>query len=914
VTDVERPLPACSCCAEPAPPTPEPVDNPAGAAVLRYRAGTAATFLAAMQRDAARTDALRPLRSRTLDDPTVGLLDAWACTLDVLTFYTERIATEGYLRTATETGSLVELARAVGYERGPGRASATWLVVTLEDVPGAPPLVPLPVGLQVASVPGPGEVPVTFETTEAVDARPEWNAMPAATSVPQQVGVGSTGVHLAGVATNLRVGDWLLVVGRDDSVTAGTWALRSVRTVTALPALGSTAVTWEGPLAAPLPDPADVRVYALRQRAAVFGATAPDWRTLPDEVRDRFRTRPGGPVLQRQRATKAVVADKELAAAAVVEGPDDWPGFTVVPSGAPANTVDLDAAYPRVAAGGWLVLQKPAVGSQAAVTGLYRITAAREGSRADFAVSSRTTRVTLSGPDVAGAFGAAVRTTVVLADSERLQLASTPRTDPVHGREIDLAGPVTVVPTGRHVAVSGTAPALRVAEAVHTLALTRASGSTAPLHPGETLTVTAPPTTAGTTATWPVTRADGDTGTVLATATQLLPVTPAAGAPVLTEIAEVAAGIDPTAPTTSRLCLAADLAHCYDRASVRIAANVAPATHGSTQVEVLGSGDARTAFQRFRLRQAPLTYLEAGSTLEVRVDGLLWREVPSLLGAGPGDRVYTVRIADDGAVTVHFGDGVTGARPPTGVENVTATYRVGTGLSGRLPAGRLTLAMTRPLGLRSVTNPLPTGLAADPDAPELLRANAARIARAVDRVVSLTDYEDFARGTPGFAKARASWAWEDEQRVVHLTVAGEDGQPVDEPSRAALQAAVLAAGIPRQRAVVHVADTDTFDAELRVVPDPALVAGDVQEGVRAAVLAAFGFDARELGQAVAASEIVAVAHGVPGVVAVTLVRLTATPTAATPTPSAGPPPAGLLPRTSTALLLVNRAGLTVEPA
>ena len=46
--------------------------------------------------------------------------------LDVLTFYQERIANEGYLRTATERRSMLELARAIGYELSPGVAASTY--------------------------------------------------------------------------------------------------------------------------------------------------------------------------------------------------------------------------------------------------------------------------------------------------------------------------------------------------------------------------------------------------------------------------------------------------------------------------------------------------------------------------------------------------------------------------------------------------------------------------------------------------------------------------------------------------------------------------------------------------------------------------------------------------------------------
>jgi hypothetical protein len=48
------------------------------------------------------------LTTRDPSDPAMALLDAWATVADVLAFYQERIANEGYLRTATERRSILE--------------------------------------------------------------------------------------------------------------------------------------------------------------------------------------------------------------------------------------------------------------------------------------------------------------------------------------------------------------------------------------------------------------------------------------------------------------------------------------------------------------------------------------------------------------------------------------------------------------------------------------------------------------------------------------------------------------------------------------------------------------------------------------------------------------------------------------
>src|SRR5207253_10599578 len=136
---------------------------------------------------------LAQLRIRDDDDFTIGLIDAFACAADVLTFYQERLANESYLRTATERVSLQEMGKLIGYRLRPGVAAETWLAFALDAPPvppanlapepgnfvtGIPASLTLDTGLKVQSVPGPGETPQTFETVEPLaDARPAWNAM-----------------------------------------------------------------------------------------------------------------------------------------------------------------------------------------------------------------------------------------------------------------------------------------------------------------------------------------------------------------------------------------------------------------------------------------------------------------------------------------------------------------------------------------------------------------------------------------------------------------------------------------------------------------------------------------------------------------------------------------------------------------
>jgi hypothetical protein len=278
VTDTrspDLPLDSCGSCEGVDAVTPLPTDNPPGADRLRYRVGTAATFLESMRARVSRD--LPSLRSRRTDDATIALMDAWACALDVLTFYDERIITEAFLRTATEALSVTELARTVGYERAPGRAAATWLQFALEDGVGAPTEVPVPTGTKVASLPGPGQLPQTFETTEDMTARPEWSAITATGATSPVAGFPFGRLYVAGAATTIRPGESLLFRG-----TAGAFRLHTVQHVTPLPS-GVTEVVW----GVAVPVEYD-EVHVLHVRAAVFGAAAPDWKALPDSIRNHY--------------------------------------------------------------------------------------------------------------------------------------------------------------------------------------------------------------------------------------------------------------------------------------------------------------------------------------------------------------------------------------------------------------------------------------------------------------------------------------------------------------------------------------------------------------------------------------------------------------------------------------------------
>lgn len=326
----------------------------------------------------------------------------------------------------------------------------------------------------------------------------------------------------------------------------------------------------------------------------------------------------------------------------------------------------------------------------------------------------------------------------------------------------------------------------------------------------------------------------------------------------------------------SRLTFNENLQYTYKRSSVVIYANVALAGHGETVTETLGSGAARQAHQQFNLRQTPLTYVGAANetgaeaALEVRVNDIRWQETSSLYNAGANDRCYVLRVGEDGAAAIQFGDGRHGARLPSGQENLRAIYRKGIGAAGNLKAGQLSQLLTRPLGLKAVSNPRPAEGGVDADSADHARRNMPLGVRTLGRVVSVQDYEDYVRAYTGIAKAKAGVLNTRAGRTVFISVAGDNGIAPAEATITKLRNALKQNGDPLVYCEIKAYSEATFHLALRIKRAPDYNAKKLLTAVEAALRNAFCFDARDFGQIVSRSEIIAVAQQVDGVLGVDL--------------------------------------------
>ncbi|OGB24086.1 MAG: putative baseplate assembly protein [Burkholderiales bacterium RIFCSPLOWO2_02_FULL_57_36] len=942
---------SCGCCEGTRASTPVSEYNRPGLDALHYRVGTHGSFFDSMKArlagmtvevtsvDGKAHETLRPLTgltTRDTSDPAIALLDAWATVGDVLTFYQERIANEGFLRTATERRSVLELARLVGYKLRPGVAASVYLTYTLDDKQIEP--AELPIGSSAQSVPGPDELPQTFETAEKLIARSAWNNLQVRRKKPQHITLDNAlsieRIYAVGANVNLDKGEPLLMTfsaAGDPSV------LRTVakaegqfsddRTeiqlqpvpipvVAVAPALAGLVRDIE-PLVTEQSNGATKRAQARTKEiltSAYLGLyTNPlEW---PGEIMVSADGQIEGPVLELigrfARDVREILNDLEIPAGPVVTDPSKFikellkprqqqvagsarlarslgksfergsdahaqllvnfapqlkesyyaawsranvndavpalhglyalrlnaPLFGAGVSKQPTyndrnqlkpqsdwlewelesderrDAVFLDQAYESILPVSYIVLQTK--GFDEVQRSVHRVAFAETVQRTAYGISAKTTQLILDSDWWAGDKDtmATLRGTLVHGESEALALAEEPVDIDVQGQEVELADLHQELASGRWLIFSGE-------------------------------------------------RAD-------------IPGVAGINASELLMISGLKHGYDPNLPgdkTHTTLLLATSTAYAYKRSTLTIHGNVARATHGETRIETLGSGNGG-ALQTFVLKQPPLTFTAAPtpagaqSTLKLYIDDVEWHETDTLAGAAPKHRSFITRTGDDDKTAVAFGNGREGARVPSGIENVKASYRQGIGKGGNVRAEQISLLLSRPLGVQSVINPLRASGGADREDLDQARDNAPLALMALDRLVSVQDYADFARTFAGIGKAAARRLSDGRRQLVHLTIAGADDMPIDTTSDLYrnLLAALRQFGDAALPVQVDLRELLLLALSARIALAPDHQWEPVALRVRQSLLDHFGFRRRALGQPALLCEVISLIQNTEGV-------------------------------------------------
>jgi hypothetical protein len=1005
---------SCGCCACLAGAgIPAGTYNRPGLSSIRYRTGTHSTFFDAMIRrltvpveleQSARAYSLHALTTREHDDPAIALLDAWATTADVLTFYQERIANESYLRTATERRSLLELGRLVGYTLKQGVSASAYLAYTIDD--GVTTIIPA--GSKSQSIPGTNEQAQTFETSEDIEARGSWNTLRPRMRRPQRINVdvledrtNDKGEMVPTLIDNVLEIDSVWIDGtntlfekRDPLLfvfAAENKALKD-RTVYAVRRVLKTVTDTELDRTEIVLEP--VRPYYINlYRQALVAAKAQDVGVPPvlsvagSGALSAVARKPRKSAKERAAVTAGLSVGESVDGRAatigqllreILLGTSRTVLITRFTSVSEVDGVltrdDVDVTRTPPAPADVSALFGPLTAARAqAPRGEFQFARSLDGTlgpRSDARLRLLAAFHPELGPSLytalanagvgnkpyrqlrglfvlrrhASVFGYNAPDSLFRPSIDQLQ---QPSPDPVEEKEtiLYLDTPDEKITAGSYALIgnsSGTlAAGTRVVKVLETATVARAayflSGKSSRLTLDEpwsddlrempededkllealkhnlavirgtsVFVQSEELTLAQQRIDRPVGRpaAEGDSVGESRTRIELDPVVDGLTAGrwvivrgerlvggtsgvIAAELAMVAnvelqASVDAGGTAFSILVLALEgLAYEYERSSVEIFANVAAATHGESHGEILGSGSASKPMQTFTLHHTPLTFVAAPtvdgvrSTLSVRVDDALWLETDSPAYAGPGDRVYTTRAADDGKVSVTFGDGTHGQRLYSGTDNVRAAYRTGIGRAGNVRAGQIATAISRPLGVKEVVNPTEASGGADPESAGEARRNIPVSLQAMGRVVSVGDFADFARTFAGIAKATATLLAADRMRFVHLTIGGAGDITIDEHSdlHRNLVESLRKYGDPYQPFVVRLRERIVITGAARVRVSADQLWSLVAPKVRAALVETFSYERRDFGQPVFPAEVIAAIQNLPGVEYVDLDRL-----------------------------------------
>jgi len=850
---------------------------------------------------------LKELSVRNRDDASIAMLDACATMADVLSFYQERIANEGYLRTASQRRSIMELANLPGYTLRPGVSASVYLAYTLDDHLEDEAIIPQ--GSAVQSIPGPDELPQTFETSEEITARTQWNNLQPRMSQPQTD--VSSRVYLQGVSTQLKTNDAILIqqgsatpdfrrifkvvedadadrtliqfaqdtltiqnhlVNTSNMVDALTQA-RSVQPRNSLQLArkigdefspgsqsGYTALKSFAPqLKRVLADAAanakisfngNIKVYALRRKASVFGHNTAKRTVILDNGEVILRTGDGNwPVFELVRDVGGNIVNSVELAVSVLGGQ-----FYESP-----NIINLDAEYDGILPGSWVVVETQSGSLTAENTMVVQAQSVKIGqTRSQYGMTGTVTRIhlgdgndwlsfnendgendgSLKSPNLRLDFDA-IRSTKIYAEAELLELAEEPIDDPICSRQQgerqnDLRiGQQEEQQNGHQLDVG-----------------IELDGFYDGLESGR----------------WVIVYGERDIpGTSRVMASELA---------MLANVEHKAREDLPGDSLHTTIRFAKPLVYCFKRDSLKIYGNVVKATHGETLEEILGNGDTRQAFQTFELKQAPLTFTAASNpsgvdtSLVLRVNNVRWHQSDCLVELSSTDHKFVTKTDDEDKTKVIFGNGINGALLPTGTANIRARYRSGIGQAGNVHPEQITLLKSQPLGIKEVINPLRASGGANREHESQARHNIPLGVKALDRLVSVQDYEDFSRVYAGIGKAKATEISDGHRQLVHLTIAGSDDIPIDKTSDLYrnLRTALHDFGDPYQAVELAIRERLMMVLQAGVKIHPDYEWETVSTKLRETLLERFSFADRELGQDVYLSEIFCSMGAVSGVV------------------------------------------------
>ena len=468
----------------------------------------------------------------------------------------------------------------------------------------------IPNGTKIQSIPGQDELPQVFETTEEILAKKEYNAIRPRLSQPQIISTSMKSVVVAGTNLSIKKGDVVMIQNGSSKKAQKILELtlddknQTTRIDFGTPELSPDSyerpVLSEGKVA-------DLANYKKLNDAAIDIILSKTWKEevlasmfriknwevddLVDGIKEKMEnlseaSNKGVQVFRQTASVFGYNAAKQVTY--TNSQPNNPANWDEWPLSENNGTLYLENANEKILPDSYIVVKTKNESVESA--DIYNVTDVNVGSRTKYNLSSKTTKMTLSPSDswwdTSKTNLAAIRNLLVYAQSEKLDLAEVSIDEIISGNTIVLNGPYPELYKGQKLMLSGE--------------LSELNG-------------------------------------IYASEMRIIDEVILEGG-------------------YSVITFEDALDNSYIRKTVTINANVAGATHGETRKEALGSGDGSKVFQVFVLKQKPLTYISASTaggretTLEIRVNDILWKEVPTLYGTSPDDKVYVTRIDNEGNV------------------------------------------------------------------------------------------------------------------------------------------------------------------------------------------------------------------------------------------------------------------------
>ena len=253
------------------------------------------------------------------------------------------------------------------------------------------------------------------------------------------------------------------------------------------------------------------------------------------------------------------------------------------------------------------------------------------------------------------------------------------------------------------------------------------------------------------------------------------------------------------------LTLKDELPEKYITGRTVVRANVVSAGHGETQPEkILGSGNATLSNQEFLFPVSNVSFVsdtkqDSGVRADIRitVDDETWTQVPRFDFSQATDIHYVVRLTEEGHLQIIFGDGIHGRRLPTGENNVRIAWRMGSGEAGRLAAGLLKKPAHPHPRVEAIAQPFNCEGGEDMEPVTSLRRNAPASLLTMERAVSASDFAQLAESHPNVWRARAELESLGREQIVCVTIVpAGGGDTLSEESANAIRGYLLERAIP----------------------------------------------------------------------------------------------------------------------